>query len=151
MSNACIWSKLRETYLDLKDTGVNGLDVALPHFKILMRQFAPTSVPNPSEGGWGDQGTVNFADGSYIKWDWDNGDFEFEETRLSYPWSESDPLFWSDEDYLDFVDFNTKPNGQYIAVGIWARICDVKDGEATYVNDKPSLSDALSLETLPEY
>ena len=80
------WSTLREWYLSKDDMFYRYI---LGPELIKVRPFNV-----PQEPFLGDQGTVDFEDGSYINWDWDNGDFEINGKRLEYPYYINDPLFW---------------------------------------------------------
>jgi phage baseplate assembly protein gpV len=64
------------------------------HLYSALKAVAPTACDDPNTGG--DQGGVYFSDGSEIKYDWDNGDFESEGVRFQYPYGNDDPLWWSD-------------------------------------------------------
>lgn len=90
MNQAQMWSKLREMYLGIvEDFGVNEYSKELIP---LLKKYAPQEVSDRSQGG--DQGWVYFSDHSEILYDWDNGDFQLGDVRLSYPYSNDDPLYF---------------------------------------------------------
>lgn len=87
MTNAYVWAMIRECWLTLSPVP----DSVKNQLMSAMEAVRPTYIPNPSTSG--DQGTVDFADGSSITWDWDNGDFELPDgPRLTYPSGHDDPL-----------------------------------------------------------
>jgi len=78
----CLLRKLLEDCPDLK------VDI-----EPLLIKYWPTYIPDPHEYGSGDSGEILFDDGSYINWDWDNGDFECYGVKFTYPYYVNDILF----------------------------------------------------------
>lgn len=87
MTKAKVWSILRATYLELLNSADS--DIVNNLYNII-KTVEPIDVPDSSIG---DSGLVWFDDGSYIKWDWDDGYFGFEDQILGYPWELEDPLY----------------------------------------------------------
>lgn len=81
-SQAYAFCILREVWLKLQYSGFES--------SISFEHCAPISVPEPYSGG--DSGEVLFADGSSIRYDWDNGTFECS-AYFTYPLHHSDILF----------------------------------------------------------
>lgn len=99
-TKAKLWVMLREVFLDLLQSDVYNYeslpeDAPLAYNKLCeaIKACAPSMVFGPPNG---DSGWISFDDGSRVDWDWDNGDFEHDGVRFTYPWAESglDPLFW---------------------------------------------------------
>lgn len=91
MTQAMTWGLLRDFWLQ----SGNEMDADVQsRLKDAMKLVAPTACDDPKTGG--DSGDVYFSDGSTIKYDWDNGDFECEGVRLQYPYYSEDPLWWKD-------------------------------------------------------
>jgi hypothetical protein len=88
MTKAMVWVQLREFWLKNEANAPEGLRSSIRN---LLTEYKPCLVPDTMMG---DSGYVSFDDGSQILWDWDNGDFECGEERLSYPFNNDDPLFW---------------------------------------------------------
>lgn len=87
-TQAQAFAVLREAWLKLK--GTIYADALLGAFSLC----TPTYVPNPKTDG--DGSTVDFADGSTLYWDWDNGAFSDAyngSERFTYPWDADDILF----------------------------------------------------------
>lgn len=95
-TNAETWSKLRACYMEVYNKDTKAL------LRAALNLVAPTYVPEQPFRG--DAGDVLFADGSTIRWDWDNGDFEVNGKRLEYPWGHDDPL---DFDYSSTKETHT--------------------------------------------
>lgn len=58
----------------------------------MLDRHLPIYVPDTCTG---DQGEILFADGSILKWDWDNGTLHCPDwgEELAYPYGADDPLF----------------------------------------------------------
>lgn len=101
-TKAFIWCELRETLLKILD-GNELDDLSLPDFLCGVKDLCdgisackPSAIYGPPVG---DSGWVEFSDGSKVKWDWDNGDFEYEGVMYTYPYQSNttDPLYWNKE------------------------------------------------------
>jgi hypothetical protein len=85
MTQAERWAQLREWYLSTDDEKLHSI------LEERLTDWFPVDVP-VTKGG--DLGDVIFSDGSFILWDWDDGNFTVGNTQLQYPWNRDDPLFW---------------------------------------------------------
>lgn len=95
MTQARAWAGLRALYMQMtSEWYANAQDPTVLGIATLMKTVWPVHIPNPETDG--DMSYVYFSDGSTIKYDWDNGDFEVEDIRLDYPHYITDPLFWKD-------------------------------------------------------
>jgi hypothetical protein len=106
METARKWAMLRELWLQVFEFDCNQHSL-LASIASIIRQYPPNYVPRVGLKNSGDQGYIEFDDGSKILWDWDNGNLDYSCTgtdsrgdvfdaslNLRYPYSNDDPLFW---------------------------------------------------------
>lgn len=117
-SKAYNWSCLREVWLEQYQYMSDETKVLIG---TAIKLLEPRDYDRPGEGG--DSGRVYFDDGSEIYFDWDDGQFECNGRRLTYPGlntlKEGEPLYWNYKDVTEFTESDPSYRSPWWLTDIW--------------------------------